>query len=114
MLAPHQGIGFCPQPVAPWGSFLFSQYGHDFFHLYLFLLSFLLNTDYSRLSSITDFGPNESPFEEICDCIQYVDTRTATTILRGELVAVVQFGAAEITEIVDCGQSDGVLEETSA
>ena len=35
------------------------------------------STQYSRLASIKDFGPDGSPSEEICDCIQYVDTRTA-------------------------------------
>ena len=42
------------------------------------------STQYSRLASIKDFGPDGSPSEEICDCIQYVDTRTATSILRRE------------------------------
>lgn len=40
------------------------------------------STQYSRLASIKDFGSDGSPSEEICDCIQYVDTRTATSILR--------------------------------
>lgn len=31
------------------------------------------STQYSRLASIKDFGPDGSPSEEICDCIQYVD-----------------------------------------
>ena len=43
------------------------------------------STQYSRLASIKDFGPDGSPSEEICDCIQYVDTRTATSILRRAL-----------------------------
>ena len=30
------------------------------------------STQYSRLASIKDFGPDGSPSEEICDCIQYV------------------------------------------
>lgn len=29
------------------------------------------STQYSRLASIKDFGPDGSPSEEICDCIQY-------------------------------------------
>lgn len=28
------------------------------------------STQYSRLASITNFGPDGSPSEEICDCIQ--------------------------------------------
>ena len=32
------------------------------------------STQYSRLASIEDFGPDGSPSEEISDCIQYVDT----------------------------------------
>ena len=48
------------------------------------------STQYSRLASIADFGPDGSPSEEICDCIQYVDTRTATSILRRALAAGVR------------------------
>lgn len=59
------------------------------------------STQYSRLASIKDFGPDGSPSEEICDCIQYVDTRTATSILRRALAAGVRFRAAEVAEIVD-------------
>lgn len=62
------------------------------------------STQYSRLSSIKDFGPDGSPSEEICDCIQYVDTRTATGILRRALAAGVRFRAAEVAEIADSGQ----------
>ena len=62
------------------------------------------STQYSRLASIKDFGPDESPSEEICDCIQYVDTRTATSILRRALAAGVRFRAAEVAEIADSGQ----------
>ena len=62
------------------------------------------STQYSRLASIKDFGPDGSPSEEICDCIQYVDTRTATSILRRALVAGVRFRAAEVAEIADSGQ----------
>lgn len=59
------------------------------------------STQYSRLASIKDFGPDGSPSEEICDCIQYVDTRTATSILRRALAAGVRFRAAEVAEIAD-------------
>ena len=62
------------------------------------------STQYSRLASIKDFEPDGSPSEEICDCIQYVDTRTATSILRRALAAGVRFRAAEVTEIADSGQ----------
>lgn len=62
------------------------------------------STQYSRLASVEDFGPDGSPSEEICDCIQYVDMRTATSILRRALDAGVRFRAAEITEIADSGQ----------
>ena len=62
------------------------------------------STQYSRLASIKDFGPDGSPSEEICDCIQYVDTRTATSILRRALAAGVRFRAAEVAEIADSGQ----------
>lgn len=64
------------------------------------------STQYSRLASIEDFGQDGSPTEEICDCIQYVDTRTATSILRRALAAGVRFRAAEVTEIADSGQID--------
>ena len=62
------------------------------------------STQYSRLASITNFGPDGSPSEEICDCIQYVDMRTATSILRRALAAGVRFRAAEVAEIADSGQ----------
>ena len=62
------------------------------------------STQYSRLASIKDFGPDGSPSEKICDCIQYVDTRTATSILRRALAAGVRFRAAEVAEIADSGQ----------
>ena len=56
------------------------------------------STQYSRLASITNFGPDGSPSEEICDCIQYVDTRTATSILRRALAAGVRFRDSPFTE----------------
>ena len=62
------------------------------------------STQYSRLASIKDLGPDESPSEEICDCIQYVDTRTATSILRRALAAGVRFRGEEVAEIADSGQ----------
>ncbi len=62
------------------------------------------STQYSRLASISDFGPEGSPSEEITDCIQYVEPRTATSIIRRALAAGVKFLAAEITDIVDSGQ----------
>ena len=40
------------------------------------------STQYSRLASIKDFGSDGSPSEEICDCIQYVDTRESGFELR--------------------------------
>lgn len=63
------------------------------------------STQYSRLSSIKDFGPDGSPSEEICDCIQYVDTRTATGILRRALAAGVRFRAAESWKLQIAGKS---------
>ena len=62
------------------------------------------STQYSRLASIANFGPDGSPSEEISDCIQYEDTRTATSILRRVLAAGVRFQTSEVVEIVDSGQ----------
>lgn len=62
------------------------------------------STQYSRLASISNFGPEGSPSAEIADCIQYVEPRTATSIVRRALAAGVRFRAAEITDIVDSGQ----------
>lgn len=62
------------------------------------------STQYSRLASVSDFGPQTSPSKEIADCIQYVNTRTATNIIRKALAGGVQFRASEIAEIVDSGQ----------
>ena len=62
------------------------------------------STQYSRLASITNFGPGGSPSEEISDCIQYVDTRTATSILRRALAEGVRFQTSEVVEIADSGQ----------
>ena len=45
------------------------------------------STQYSRLASITDFGPEGSPSAEIADCIQYVESRTAASIIRRALAA---------------------------
>ena len=71
------------------------------------------STQYSRLASISDFGLKGSPSDEIADCIQYVDARTATSIIRRALAAGVRFRTAEITDIVDSGQieDDGLLEK---
>lgn len=62
------------------------------------------STQYSRLASISNFGPTGSPSAEIADCIQYVEPRTATSIVRRALAAGVRFRAAEIADIVDSGQ----------
>jgi len=62
------------------------------------------STQYSRLASISDFGPSGSPSAEIADCIQYVEPRTATSIIRRALAAGVKFRTAEIADIVDSGQ----------
>ncbi len=62
------------------------------------------STQYSRLASISDFGPSGSPSAEIADCIQYVEPRTATSIIRRALAAGVKFRVAEIADIVDSGQ----------
>ena len=42
---------------------------------------------YSRLASITDFGPEGSPSAEIVDCTQFVESRTAARIIRRALAA---------------------------
>ena len=69
------------------------------------------STQYSRLASITDFGPEGSPSAEIADCIQYVESRTAASIIRRALAAGVRFRTTEITDIVDSGQieDEGLL-----
>lgn len=62
------------------------------------------STQYSRLASITDFGPEGSPSAEICESIQRVeDSRTAASILQRAMAAGVRFTAQEITDIVDYG-----------
>ena len=63
------------------------------------------STQYSRLASIKDFGPDESPSEEICDCIQYVDTRTATSILRRALAAESGFELRKLQRLQIAGKS---------
>ena len=45
------------------------------------------STQYSRVASITDFGPEGSPSAEISDCIQYVESRTAASIIRRAMAA---------------------------
>ena len=45
------------------------------------------STQYSRLASITDFGPEGSPSAEIADCTQFVESRTAASIIRRALAA---------------------------
>ena len=56
------------------------------------------STQYSRLAAIKDFGPDESPSEEICDGSQYMNTRTAASILRRALAADVRFRVAEVAK----------------
>ena len=64
------------------------------------------STQYSRLASIEDWGPESSPSEQIADCICYVDDRTASSILRRALAANVRFRPAEVVEIVESGLID--------
>ena len=64
------------------------------------------STQYSRLASIADWGPESSPSEQIADCICYVDDRTAASILRRALAANVRFRPAEVVKIVDSGLID--------
>ena len=45
------------------------------------------STQYSRLASITDFGPEGSPSAEIADCTQFVESRTAASIIRRAMAA---------------------------
>lgn len=59
------------------------------------------STQYSRLASITDFGPDTSPSSEITDCVQYVDERTANRIIKLSLKAGVRFTANEIADIIE-------------
>ncbi len=50
------------------------------------------STQYSRLASISDFGPSGSPSAEIADCIQYVEPRTATSIIRRTMATAMGAG----------------------
>ncbi len=59
------------------------------------------STQYSRLASITDFGPDTSPSSEITDCVQYVDERTANRIIKLALKAGVRFAVNEIADIIE-------------
>ena len=68
------------------------------------------STQYNRLSSITDFGPETSPSSEITDCLQYVDERTAKRIIKMALNSGVRFLGSEIADIVEyCIQDEDVL-----
>ena len=58
-------------------------------------------TQYSRLASITDFGPETSPSSEITDCVQYVDERTANRIIKLALKSGVRFSANEVADIIE-------------
>lgn len=62
------------------------------------------STQYGCLSFITNFGPKGSPSAEIAECIEFVDQRTASSLLHRALAAGVRFRASEITDIVDSGQ----------
>ena len=64
------------------------------------------STQYSRLASVTDWGADTSPSSEIADCIQYVDERTAVSILKKALNAGVKFAPDEIVEIIDTEITD--------
>lgn len=61
------------------------------------------STQYSRLASVSDFGPEGSPSNEIADCVQYVNDRTGTSILRRALAAGVRFSADEVMDILNYG-----------
>ena len=61
------------------------------------------STQYSRLASVSDFGPAGSPSSEIADCVQYVNDRTGTSILRRALAAGVRFSADEVMDILNYG-----------
>lgn len=64
------------------------------------------STQYSRLASVTDWGAESSTSHQIADCIQYVNERTAVSILKKALQANIKFSPAEIVEIVDTGITD--------
>lgn len=61
------------------------------------------STQYSRLASVSDFGPAGSPSSEIANCVQYVNDRTGTSILRRALAAGVRFSADEVMDILHYG-----------
>lgn len=61
------------------------------------------STQYSRLASVSDFGPAGSPSNEIADCLQSVNDRTGTSILRRALAAGVRFSADEVMDILNYG-----------
>lgn len=64
------------------------------------------STQYSRLASVTDFGPETSPAHEIADCVQYVSEQAAVCIMRKALAAGVKFAPADVVEIIDTGVID--------
>lgn len=59
------------------------------------------STQYSRLASITDFGPDSSPSSEIADCVQYVEEKTALRILKLALQNGVCFSGSEVADIIE-------------
>ncbi len=59
------------------------------------------NTQYSRLSTVKDFGPESSPAAEIADCQRYLDDRTFCSLLRKALKAGVRFTSEQAAEIIN-------------
>jgi len=59
------------------------------------------STQYSRLASITDLGPESSPSSEITDCVQYVEEKTAIRLLKLALKNGVRFSGNEVADIVE-------------
>jgi hypothetical protein len=59
------------------------------------------SAQYSWLKAITDFGSDTSPSFQIADCVQNVDDRTASKIIRLATKAGVRFPNDEAIEILE-------------
>ena len=62
---------------------------------------------YSRLASITDFGPKTSPASEIAECSQNVDDKTARRMIKLALKAGVRFSSEDAIDILECDFLEG-------
>lgn len=57
-------------------------------------------TQYGRLAAVTDFGPETSPAEEIAQCVDYMDEKTACSLINRALRGGVIFTGRQVADFL--------------